>query len=87
MATASFRNRFKFNGEETTVVDHSKNGKKVGFIAKIFGCGHQDLSRPFSRGRLGYRTCLHCGAQKQFDPETLKTFGDFYYPSVYKADT
>jgi hypothetical protein len=61
-------------------------GKKIGILTKIFGCGHPDLSRPFSRGRLGYRTCLRCGARKAFDPETLKTFGAFYYPPISKAE-
>lgn len=59
---------------------HKKVDKKVGFLAKIFGCGHQDLSRPFSNGKAGYRTCLSCGARKHFNPETLETFGDFYFP-------
>jgi hypothetical protein len=86
MATASIRNRFRSNGEET-VVDHVFFGKKVGFFVKIFGCGHQDLSRPFSRGRIGYRTCLRCGARKPFNPDTLETFGNFYYPPISKAES
>ncbi len=54
---------------------------KVGLLSKLFGCTHGDLSRPFSNGKIGYRSCLKCGAIKQFNPETLKTFGAFYYPS------
>lgn len=61
-------------------------GKKVGFFSKIFGCGHQDLSRPFSNGKIGYRVCLQCGARKQFNPETLETFGSFYFAPVEKSD-
>lgn len=79
MATTSIQNHFEINGEKI-VVDHVLFGKKVGLLTKIFGCGHPDLSRPFSKGRLGYRTCLSCGARKKFNPETLTTFGGFYYP-------
>jgi len=57
-------------------------GSKVGLIGKLFGCNHGELSRPFSQGKIGYRSCLKCGAVKQFNPETLETFGGFYYPSV-----
>ncbi len=79
MATTSIQNYFENNGEKI-VVDHVLFGKKVGLLTKFFGCGHSDLSRPFSKGRLGYRTCLRCGARKKFNPETLTTFGGFYYP-------
>jgi hypothetical protein len=60
--------------------------KKVGLIGKLFGCGHGELSRPFSQGKIGYRSCLKCGAVKQFNPETLETFGGFYYPSIVKEN-
>jgi hypothetical protein len=85
MAASAIQNRFQVNGEGKDV-DNRLFGKKVGILVKIFGCGHPDLSRPFSQGRLGYRTCLCCGARKPFDPETLKTFGDFYYPPISKAE-
>lgn len=58
---------------------------KIGLIGKLFGCGHGELSRPFSQGKIGYRTCLKCGAVKRFNPETLETFGGFYYPSIIKG--
>jgi hypothetical protein len=61
-------------------------GKKVGFLSKIFGCGHQDLSRPFSNGKFGYRVCLRCGARKQFNAETLETFGNFYFAPAEKPE-
>jgi hypothetical protein len=59
---------------------------KVGLIGKLFGCGHGELSRPFSQGKIGYRSCLKCGAVKQFNLETLETFGGFYYPSVARKN-
>ncbi|MCU1290593.1 MAG: hypothetical protein JWN60_2822 [Acidobacteria bacterium] len=85
MTTTSNQNHFR-NSREMAVVDNKLFGKKVGIFLKLFGCGHPNLSRPFSRGRLGYRTCLRCGARKPFNPETLTTFGDFYYPPISKAD-
>jgi len=66
--------------------DKGIDGEKVGLFSKIFGCGHQDLSRPFSNGRFGYRVCLRCGARKRFNVETLETFGSFYFAPVEKPD-
>ena len=59
-------------------------GKKLGLIAKLFGCAHKSLSRPFSHGGEGYRTCLRCGARKRFNPETMETLRGFYYPPPAK---
>ncbi|MDQ3322211.1 MAG: hypothetical protein M3525_07255 [Acidobacteriota bacterium] len=79
-----FRNlRDKFVNSETKS-DTELFAKKVGLIGKLFGCGHGELSRPFSQGKIGYRSCLKCGAIKQFNLETLETFGGFYYPSVVR---
>lgn len=69
-------------GKGGTNIDKSIFGEKVGLLSKIFGCGHQDLSRPFSNGKQGYRVCLQCGARKQFNVETLETFGSFYFAPV-----
>ena len=66
--------------------DKGINGEKVGLFSKIFGCGHQDLSRPFSQGKFGYRVCLRCGARKPFNAETLETYGSFYFAPVEKSD-
>ncbi len=55
-------------------------GQKIGLVAKLFGCWHKDLSRPFTNRRASYRACLHCGARKKFDAKTLQTFGPFYHP-------
>ncbi len=61
-------------------IDRKVFGEKVGVISKLFGCGHSNISRPFTQEKIGYRSCLQCGARKQFDTETLETFGSFYYP-------
>jgi hypothetical protein len=53
---------------------------KIGsFIARVFGCWHAELSRPFSRGGRAYRTCLSCGAQRQFNIGNWEMQGSFYY--------
>ncbi len=57
-------------------------GTKIGFFGQMFGCWHKRLTRPFTTRRTSYRACLECGARRQFDPETLKTSGPFYYPPV-----
>lgn len=59
-------------------------GEKVGIIASLFGCRHKDLSRPFSNGKTGYRTCLECGLRKPFDPTTFKTLEGFYQPPIVR---
>ena len=55
-------------------------GSKIGLIGKIFGCWHNQLSRPFTNRKGSYRSCLNCGARKRFDTQILKTSGPFYYP-------
>jgi hypothetical protein len=55
-------------------------GDKIGLLGTMFGCWHKQLSRPFTSVKESYRVCLDCGARKQFDTQTLKTFGPFYYP-------
>lgn len=55
-------------------------GIKIGLAAKLFGCRHKRISRPLTIGNTSYRACLQCGARKQFDTRTLKTYGSFYYP-------
>ena len=48
--------------------------------ARIFGCWHLNMSRPFSRGNESYRTCVACGARRRFDLERWELVGSFYYP-------
>ena len=64
------------------VINSRVFGKKLGLISRIIGCPHKDLSRPFAEGNTGYRTCLSCGARKQFDLETFETYRSFYCPPV-----
>ncbi len=59
-------------------------GEKVGIFGKLFGCWHENLSRPFMQNAMAYRTCLQCGARKAFNTETLQTHGAFYYPPIVR---
>lgn len=45
----------------------------------IFGCAHKQMSRPFSRHGESYRVCIGCGARRQFDEQTWKPRGPFYF--------
>jgi hypothetical protein len=54
-------------------------GKITNFVARVFGCWHVDMSRPFSRGGRAYRTCLSCGAQRHFNLRNWESQGKFYY--------
>jgi hypothetical protein len=71
----------------TKEIDPFVFGQKAGLIAKLFGCWHDNLSRPFTQNKTSYRSCLQCGARRQFNPETLETYGNFYFPPVIKAET
>lgn len=88
--TLSTQNTVRILNENSIKIGAAREMKlfatKISLLSKIFGCGHGDLSRPFSHGNIGYRSCLKCGAVKRFNPETLKTFGEFYYPSVAKTE-
>jgi len=55
-------------------------GKKIGIVAKLFGCRHRTLTRPFTNKDRSYRSCLECGARTEFDTQNFQTLGTFYYP-------
>lgn len=55
-------------------------GNKIGFFGKVFGCWHKRLSRPVTRDRVTFRSCIECGARRRFDMERYQTMGPFYYP-------
>jgi hypothetical protein len=54
-------------------------GRLNTLMARVFGCRHADMSRPFSRDGRAYRSCLNCGAQRQFNVGDWKMQGGFYY--------
>ena len=55
-------------------------GEKIGLVAKLFGCKHKSLTRPFTNNDKSYRACLECGARTEFDTQSFKTLGTFYHP-------
>ena len=82
MTTTLILNKFQslFGKNTTNEIDRFVFGKKLGITAKLFGCWHSNVSRPFVQGKTAYRSCLQCGARRQFNPETLETYGSFYFP-------
>ncbi len=50
-----------------------------GWLTRLFGCRHRKMSRPFSSQGQTYRSCLSCGARRQFDLQRWEMQGDFYY--------
>jgi hypothetical protein len=71
--------------EHSNETQKSQNVTKenpVGIIASLFGCRHRQLSRPFSSLNDSYRVCINCGARRRFNPNTLQTFGRFYFSPV-----
>ena len=54
-------------------------GRIGNFMARVFGCRHAELSRPFSHSGRAYRSCLNCGAQRRFNLGDWQMQGDFYY--------
>ena len=88
MASVLLSNKFQSlisrNGKKTNEIDQFVFGQKMGLIPKLFGCWHDNISRPFVQGKTAYRSCLKCGARKQFNAETLETYGNFYFPPIYK---
>ncbi len=89
MANILIDNKFQMlagTNERQAGVNNQVFGAKVGIFAKLFGCEHNNISRPFTTRGTSYRTCLNCGARKQFNSETLETFGSFYYPPIIRSE-
>lgn len=87
MANVLLTNKFLMLNKKSrrkNEIDSFVFGQKMGLMTKLFGCWHNDLSRPFAQGKTAYRSCLQCGARKQFNTETLETHGSFYFPPVVK---
>jgi hypothetical protein len=49
------------------------------WLTRVFGCWHTEMSRPFTRDGESYRTCLECGARRQFDSSRWEMVGAYYY--------
>jgi hypothetical protein len=49
------------------------------WLARVFGCRHGEMSRPFTHDGESYRACLECGARRQFDSTRWEMTGAYYY--------
>jgi hypothetical protein len=59
---------------------NNPSGGAIGnLMARVFGCWHREMSRPFSSQGQTYRTCLHCGARRQFNLGRWEMQGRYYY--------
>jgi len=54
-------------------------GGSGSWVARVFGCWHREMSRPFSHQGRSYRTCLSCGAHRRFNTGSWEMQGSFYY--------
>lgn len=67
------------NSTVAPIHSSSLTGRIGSLMARVFGCRHAELSRPFSREGRAYRSCLNCGAQRQFNLGNWEMQGEFYY--------
>jgi hypothetical protein len=62
------------------VTGNNSSGGAIGdLITRLLGCRHKEMSRPFSSQGQTYRSCLACGARRQFNLGRWKMQGGFYY--------
>ncbi|MDQ1728400.1 MAG: hypothetical protein QOD33_525 [Pyrinomonadaceae bacterium] len=65
---------------KSNATPRNASGGAIGnLVARVFGCWHREMSRPFSEQGQTYRTCLSCGARRQFNVGRWEMQGDFYY--------
>jgi hypothetical protein len=76
----------EFTGQAVSAKENSSLGKKMGLIAKLFGCWHRKVTRPITSGNLTYMACVECGARQMFDSENFKVSRAFYYPPSVSFD-
>jgi hypothetical protein len=50
-----------------------------GWLTRLFGCKHRNMSPPFTGGEETYRSCMNCGARRLFNVERGKMTGAYYY--------
>ena len=69
-----------------TMEDHVHNyrfnssvKRRTGFMTRVFGCWHSNMSIPTTFGGETYRVCLDCGARRSFDAEIWTTYGPYYF--------
>ena len=68
--------------KQSTITDFSKTQTRSAtgnWFTRLFGCRHKEMSRPFTDQGQTYRTCLDCGARRQFNLRHWEMQGEFYY--------
>jgi hypothetical protein len=72
--------------QQAVIENHSNLMQKIpsgggigSFVTRFLGCWHKQMSRPFSNQGQAYRTCLDCGASRQFNVRSWEMTGKFYY--------
>jgi hypothetical protein len=64
----------------SNVLQSIPSGGGIGnWAARLFGCWHRKMSRPFTSQGQTYRTCVNCGAHRRFNVGRWEMQGDFYY--------
>lgn len=53
-----------------------------GWVTRLFGCRHRNMSPPFTGGEETYRSCMRCGARRVFNVERGRMTGTYYYAPV-----
>ena len=71
-----------FNRESESRRAEQRQSGAVSWLTRIFGCWHQEMSRPFTLHAESYRVCLECGAHRRFNPHTWEMTGPYYYESA-----
>jgi hypothetical protein len=51
------------------------------WLTRLFGCWHKKMSPPFTHEGDTYRTCMNCGARRQFNVGRGKMTGAYYHTS------
>ncbi len=65
--------------DTTTLLAEKLSSIVKGWLNRLFGCWHLEMSRPFSSEGKAYRVCLNCGAHRSFNLKRWEMQGDFYY--------
>jgi hypothetical protein len=66
-------------GQSHVMQNNPSGGGIESWMTRLFGCRHRKMSRPFSNQGQAYRTCLDCGARRQFNLGRWQMQGGFYY--------
>ncbi|MDQ2856532.1 MAG: hypothetical protein M3R68_09400 [Acidobacteriota bacterium] len=68
-----------FEHVKSSLITENVSTTLKGWLNRLVGCWHTEMSRPFSAEGKAYRVCLNCGAQRNFSLKRWEMQGDFYY--------